>query len=166
MAAVAQPAVSPARQLAAFLAKFSPEVRSIAKASLATMRQRLPGAIEFIYDNYYALVVGFGPNERPSDALFSIVIYPRHVSLCFLYGAELDDPQGILQGSGNQVRHIRLTNAATLDLAGVKALMTQAVDGSDVPFNRRGRRRMIVRMVSAKQRSRRPAARVQTRRSA
>src|SRR5215813_638748 len=108
-------AVSPARQLAAFLAKFSPDVRTVAKASLATMRKRLPGAIEFIYDNYYALVIGFGPSERPSDALFSIAIYPRHVTLCFLYGVELDDPHRILQGSGNQVRHIRLASAATLD---------------------------------------------------
>ena len=99
---------SPERQLAGFLAKFSPEVRSVAKAALATMRKRLPGAIELVYDNYYALVIGFGPNERPSEAIFSIVLYPRHVSLCFLFGAELDDPHKVLQGNGNQVRHIRL----------------------------------------------------------
>ena len=159
-------AVSPARQLAAFLAKFSPEVRAVAKASLTTMRQRLPGAIEFIYDNYYALVVGFGPSERPSDALFSIAIYPRHVTLCFLYGVELDDPRKILQGGGNQVRHIRLANASTLDDPDVKALIAQAVRTSDPPFDRRARRRMFVRMVSAKQRSRRAPKPVPARRSA
>jgi hypothetical protein len=149
-------AASPARQFAGFLAKFSPEVQSVAKAALATMRKRLHGAIEFVYDNYYALVVGFGPNERPSEAVFSVVMYPRHVSLCFLFGAELDDPQKILQGNGNQVRHIRLENAATLDLPEVKALMAQAIDASDTPFNRTGRRKMLIRMASAKARSRRP----------
>jgi hypothetical protein len=147
---------SPARQLAGFLAKFSPEVRSVAKAALATMRKRLPGAIEFVYDNYYALVIGFGPNERPSEAIFSIVLYPRHVNLCFLFGAELADPQKVLQGSGNQVRHIRLEDASTLGKPDVKALIAQAIEASDTPFNRKGRRKMLIRMVSAKQRSRRP----------
>jgi hypothetical protein len=36
-------------------------------------------------------------------------------------------------------------------------LMTQAVKGSDTPFDRHARRRMIIRMVSKKQRPRRPA---------
>ena len=131
----------------------------MAKGAIATMRKRLPGAIEFVYDNYYALVVGFGPNERPSEAVFSVVMYPRHVSLCFLFGAELDDPQKILQGSGNQVRHIRLDSAATLDRPDVKALITQAINASDTPFNRSGRRKMLIRMASAKPRSRRPRPR-------
>jgi hypothetical protein len=159
---VEKSAASPARQLAGFLAKFSPEVQSRAKAALATMRKRLPGAIEMVYDNYYALVVGFGPNERPSEAIFSVVIYPRHVSLCFLYGAELDDPQKILQGSGNQVRHIRLEQAVTLDQPEVKALISQAIKASDTPFTRTGRRKMLIRMASAKPRSRRPAPHART----
>src|SRR4051812_12363694 len=130
------------------------------------MRRRLPGAVEFIYDNYYALVIGFGPHERPSDALFSIVIYPRHVSLCFLYGAELDDPQKLLQGNGNQVRHIRLAGAATLDEPDVKALIAQAIRTADPPFDARRRRHMTVRMISAKPRSRRPSKPLPPRRSA
>ena len=60
---------TPAAQLSGFLAKFSPEVRAVAKAALATMRKRLPGSVELVYDNSYALVIGFGPNDRPSDAL-------------------------------------------------------------------------------------------------
>ena len=42
---------SPGQQLEGFLAKFSPEVRSVAKAALGKMRKRLPGAVEFVYDN-------------------------------------------------------------------------------------------------------------------
>src|SRR5436190_21449158 len=79
-------------QLAGFLAKFPPEVRKTAKAALAAMRRHMPGAVEHVYRTH-ALVVGFGPNERPSDALFSVVLYPRHVTLCFLQGALLEDPE-------------------------------------------------------------------------
>ena len=35
-----------------------------------------------------------------------LVIYPRKVSLCFLYGARLADPERRLAGGGKQVRHI------------------------------------------------------------
>jgi len=153
------PAPSPAQQFAGFLAKFSPEVRAVAKAAIATMRKRVPGATELVYDNYYALVVGFGPNERPSDAIFSIAIYPRHVSLCFLYGVELDDPQKVLQGGGNQVRHIRLEEgASTLGKPAVRALIAQAIESAalnNVPFDRKARRRMIVRMIATRPRPRR-----------
>ena len=149
--------MTPAAQLAGFLAKFTPEVRSVTKAARAFLRTRLPGAVEFVYDNAYALVIGFGPNGRPSDAWFSIVIYPRHVSVCFLQGVLLDDPGGLLQGSGNQVRHIRLLpDASVLERPGVRALLTRAVKASEVPWDRKQRRQLLIRAVSANQRPRRP----------
>ena len=154
------PKMTPARQLAGFLAKCSPEVRSVARAARASLRTRLPGAVEFVYDNSYALVIGFGPNGRPSDAWFSIVMYPRHASICFLQGALLDDPARLLQGHGNQVRHIKLLpDASVLKRPGVAALLTQAVKTSDVPWNRRQPRKLIIRAISAKQRPRRPRSR-------
>jgi hypothetical protein len=152
--------VTAAAQLAGFLAKYSPEVRSVAKAARAILRTRLPGAVEFVYDNAYALVIGFGPNERASEAWFSIAIYPHHASICFLQGALLDDPERLLQGNGNQVRHIRLLpDASVLKRPGVAALMTQAVKTSDVPWNRKQPRKLLIRAVSANQRPRRPRPR-------
>ena len=56
---------SPKQQLDSFLAKFTPEMASFARRALVQMRKRLPNAIEMVYDNYNALVVGFAPNERP-----------------------------------------------------------------------------------------------------
>jgi hypothetical protein len=35
------------------------------------------GAIELVYDNYNALVIGYGPTERASDALIFLAVYPR-----------------------------------------------------------------------------------------
>ena len=50
------------------------------------MRARLPGAIELVYDNYNFFVIGFGPNDKPSQAIFSIAAHARGVNLCFLQG--------------------------------------------------------------------------------
>jgi len=148
--------VTPAAQLAAFLATFPPEMRKTAKTALATIRKHMPGAVELVYRTY-ALVIGFGPNERPSDALFSVVLYPRHVTLCFLQGALLDDPDTLLSGSGNQVRHIRLIpDASVLDRPGVRSLIRQAIESSDVPLDPKRRRKLVIRSVSSKYRNVRP----------
>ena len=88
------------RQLDSFLGKYDPEIAAFAGRALARMRKLVPGAIEMVYDNYNALVIGFCPTERPSEAIFSIVLYPRYVSLCFLQGAGLPDPANRLHGSG------------------------------------------------------------------
>ena len=82
-------------------------MEKLARAALVKMRKRLPNAIEFVYDNYNALVFGFGPNERPSDAIFSIaMISPQARALCFLQGAKLPDSHKRLKGSGNVVRNV------------------------------------------------------------
>ncbi|MEO6725335.1 MAG: DUF1801 domain-containing protein [Blastocatellia bacterium] len=148
---------SPEKQLAGFIAKYTPEVAAAAQAALAKMRARLPGALELVYDNYNALAIGFGANERTSDAIFSIALYPRWVSLFFLHGVGLADPQKLLKGSGKVVRHIVLENAETLDKPAVQALIAQALEKERVKFDGAAPGRIIIKSISAKQRPRRPA---------
>ena len=148
--------LSPERRLATFLAKYTPEIAARAQAAIEKMRARLPGAVEMVYDNYNALVVGFGAEERPRDAVFSIAVYPDHVTLCFIWGAGLFDPDGLLRGGGNQVRHIRLDGPEALDAAPVLALMTEAVARSAKPFDETQPNRIVIRAVAEKQRPRRP----------
>ena len=111
-----------------------------------------------VYDNYNALVVGFVPNERPSDGILSIVVYPRNVALCFLQGAKLPDPDKLLQGGGSVARHITLKDGETLDQPAVRRLIKSALARAKVPLNPRQRRQLIIRSISANQRPRRPRA--------
>jgi len=147
--------LSPERQLAKSLAEYTPEIAAQAKAVLAAMRARLPGAVEMVYDNYNALVVGFGAEERPREAVFSIAVYPDHVTLVFIWGAGLFDPGKLLRGEGNQVRHIRLDGPETLDAAPVRALMAEAIARSARPFDETQPNRTVIRAVAAKRRPRR-----------
>ena len=145
-------------QLDAFLGKFLPEVEDIARQALKKMRARLPGAIELVYDNYNALAIGFATSERASDAIFSIALYPRWVSLFFLMnGTKLHDPERLLKGGGNKVRHIVLENVAILDDPAVLDLMAQALELSPKQIDAAQQRRMIIKSISPKQRPRRPA---------
>ena len=148
---------SPEKQLAGFIAKYTPEVAAVAQAALAKMRLRLPGALELVYDNYNALAIGFAPSERTSEAIFSIALYPRWVSFFFLHGAGLADPQKLLKGSGKVVRHIVLKDVAILDDPAVQALIAQTLGKEHVKFDGAAPGQIIIKSISAKQRPRRPA---------
>jgi len=152
-----RPNPSAEAQLTYFLAKFTPEIASLATAILAKMRERYPTALELVYDNYNALAIGFSPTERASNGIFSIALYPRWVSLFFLQAKGLPDPQRLLQGSGSVVGHIVLPEADKLDEPAVKTLMREAAARAAVPFDPRGEHQLIIKSVSARQRPRRPA---------
>jgi hypothetical protein len=144
-------------QLEEFLAKFTPEIAGLAKAALVKMRERLPGAVEMVYDNYNALVIGFGPTERASEAILSIAVYPRWLNLFFLYGKGLRDPEKLLKGSGNQVRSIMIESAGILEDPAVEDLIAQALERARVPIDFSQKRKLIIRAIAEKQRPRRPA---------
>jgi hypothetical protein len=146
----------PRQQLDGFIDKYTPNVAALAQQVLIKMRQRLPGAIELVYDNYNALAIGFGPTERASDAIFSIALFPRWVSLYFLHGADLPDPQKVLKGTGRQARHIVLEVASDLDRPPVRKLMECGLASAAKPLDRTSRRRIVIKSISKKQRPRRP----------
>ena len=145
------------KQIASFLAKYTPQMAATASDARERMRKRIPGGVEFVYDNYNALVFGFGPTERPSDAVLSLAIFPEWVTLCFLKGASLADPKKMLKGSGNVVRNIRLSSPAHLEDPDVERLVAAAIVAAEPSFeNDAAGPRTIVKSISAKQRPRRP----------
>jgi hypothetical protein len=145
------------RQLASFIAKFTPEVATLAEDILGEMRKLYPTALELVYDNYNALAIGFGPTERTSEAVYSIALFPRWVSLFFLQAKGLPDPDKMLRGSGTVARHIVLPTAAMLHQPPVRELMREAAMRAKVPFDAKGKPQLIIKSISAKQRPRRPA---------
>jgi hypothetical protein len=144
-------------QLDSFIDKYTPEVVADARRALAFLTERLPTACRLVYDNYNALVVGFGASDKVGDIILSIALYPRYVTLFFLRGTALPDPHGLLEGSGVTVRSVRLDPISRLETAEVGALIDAAVgNGPALPATGNGR--LIIKSISAKQRPRRPTA--------
>lgn len=145
-------------QIDSFLAKYEPAVASAARKCRAWMRRRVPGGYEFIYDNYNALVFGFGPSDRPSEAVLSLAVMPRWVTLCFLKGAKLRDPKNLLNGSGKIVRSMHLTSPAHLDDREVGRLISAAIRAAKPSYRVSGGQPVtVIRSISTSQRRRRPA---------
>ena len=150
--------MTPRQQLDSFIDKYTPRVASLARAAFAWMRKRFPGATVLVYDNYNALAIGFGSSEKASEAVFSIALYPRWVSLFFLRGAALPDPRRRLIGSGKQVRHIVLDRIEVLEEPAVLALMEAAATRSELPSITAAAGKILIKSISPKQRPRRPAS--------
>jgi hypothetical protein len=146
---------SPEQQLDGFIAKFDAKNAKLIREIRAFLRRRFPTASELVYDNYNFFVIGYATSERPSDCIVSIAAQAKGVSLSFYHGSSLPDPHGILQGSGNQNRFIRLTGAADLERPEVEALLQAASEYPKTPLPATGKGKLIIRSVSEKQRSRR-----------
>ena len=143
-------------QLTEFLARFTPEIAGRAEEILIRVRSRFSHALELVYDNYNALAIGFGPTERASDAIVSIAVYPRWVSLFFLQAKGLPDPTGLLKGQGSVAKHIVLPDASKLDEPVIQQLIDEALSRAKVPLDSATTHRIIIKSISARQRPRRP----------
>jgi hypothetical protein len=140
-----------------FIARYTPEVGAGLRAARAHLRALFPRGHELVFDNYNALVFGFSPTERTSGAFISVAGYPRWVTLFFLRGVELDDPHALLQGSGTQVRGIRLRSTQQLSEPAVQALIAQAIEPHRAELLRAAPLHTSIKSVAARQRPRRPA---------
>ena len=145
---------APERQLAGFVAKFSPSNQRLVRALRAAARATLPGTNELVYDNYNFLVLAYSPTEKPSDSYFSIGFDKNGANLFFGYnGAKLPDPKRLLRGKGARNRFVRLASVKTFRAPDVAALIEASIAASK-PMDR-GKGRLVIRAVSPKQRPRR-----------
>lgn len=67
-----------------------------------------PDSNELLYHTH-ALTTVFSISEKLSDAFCMIPIYTNHLHLGFNKGTLLEDPLGLLQGTGKLIRHIPVT---------------------------------------------------------
>jgi hypothetical protein len=144
-------------QLKGFIDKFEPGHQALIRAARKAMRRKFPTANEIVYDNYNFFVIGYGPNERPSDCFISIAAAANGVGICFLHGAILPDPKKVLLGSGKQTRFVRLQSASALQEPEIDTLLKLAAAKGKAPLPTAGRGKLIIRLISKKQRPRRKA---------
>src|SRR6266581_6805639 len=115
------PVYSAPAALIKFLRPYDPEIRELALQLRALVLEEMAPCYENIYDAYSAVAIGYGTSDRLRDGIFHIAVYSKHVNLGFNDGASLEDPKGILQGNGNQIRHITIKSAEDIKRPGLRA---------------------------------------------
>lgn len=102
-----------------WLAEDPIELTSIAKTWFAEMRQCGDDVVELVHDGC--------PVACVEDAPFAYVdAFTSHVNVGFFYGAWLDDPARLLEGSGKRMRHVRVKPDRPLNAAALRKLIDTA----------------------------------------
>ncbi len=143
-----------------FLAKYSSEIATQMEAAREHLASHFPRGYELVYDNYNALAIGYSSSEKASDVVVSIAAYPKWVTLFFLKGVSLYDPEMKLQGTGSQVRSVRLQPPSVLMEEAVQGLIQEAIVPVSARLAAAPPLQTVIKSVSKKQRPRKPPASV------
>jgi hypothetical protein len=116
----------PPPALIKFLKPYDREIRDLALKLRALVLEEMAPCYENIYDAYSAVAIGYGTSDRLKDGIFHIAVYSKHVNLGFNDGATLDDPKGILKGTGAQIRHITIKTPDDIRRPEIRAYVRRA----------------------------------------
>ena len=95
------------------------ELRPFVEVWFAHMRHCGNDVRELMHDGMPTACVG--------DAAFGYVnAFKQHVNVGFFFGALLDDPGQLLQGTGKRGRHVKLRPGETVDAVALSALIQAA----------------------------------------
>ena len=144
-------------EIETFVSRYSDEIAAQLGRARAELRRHIPNGYELVYDSHNALIFAFGPAPRASQLVISVAGYPEWVTLFFAKGAGLEDPRGLLEGSGPAIRSVRLIPFEALKSQPVQALIKRALAAQAATFKRAPPLTTVVKAISAKQRPRRPA---------
>ena len=102
----------------AFIRKLDPQRKEIAVELRALINKHAPAAEE---------TIAWGqPWWKLNGWLCTVYTAGDHVNFGFYRGAELDNPDGLLEGTGKGMRHIKVYAVNDIKKAKFKALITQA----------------------------------------
>jgi len=112
--------------------KIPPAVRPIVQAARQTVKAVAPTADEISYQSqpprsstYMWKIVRYAVDGAN---VVGIGTFPRHSTMFFYRGRELDDGSGLLEGSGKDSRFITLRTPADAERPAVKRLVKKAFE--------------------------------------
>jgi hypothetical protein len=111
----------------ALLTRFSDDVQEIALRLRARVLAVMPNMHEGVYDVGYTVSIVFGPAPKQRDTVVYVASFAKHVNLGFPTGAELDDPQRVLEGTGAKMRHVKFRTVDEADAAWVDGYLHDAL---------------------------------------
>ena len=95
------------------------ELGAIAQRWFEVMRGCGDDVRELLHDGHPTACVG--------DAAFAYVnAFTAHVNVGFFRGAEIADPEGLLEGTGRFMRHVKLRTAEAVDANALRGLIHAA----------------------------------------
>jgi hypothetical protein len=118
------------------LAGHTREICAMAERLRRLVRETVPDAVEAAYPVWH----GIGYCHPESGYFCGIFPQKNSVKLGFEYGVLLPDPDGLLQGSGKQVRYLFFKEAKEIRVGAIRKLIRAAIR---LPIEKEAKRWMM-----------------------
>ena len=112
------------RTIETLLESYPSDVQATALGARRLIRRLLPNVEECVDASAAVIGYGFGPGYR--GVVCTLILSKSGVKLGVVRGAELEDPRGLLRGSGKVHRYVQLHAPADLRQAGLSQLIKAA----------------------------------------
>ena len=86
-----------------------------------------PDVVEVPWPNQKIIGYGVGP-KKMSEHFCYIGAQTKYVNLGFYYGALLPDPEGLLEGTGKKLRHIKVKEVDMVDQPALREMIEVSLD--------------------------------------
>ncbi len=110
----------------AVLAEHDPAVADAARAVQRLVVASLPAAVETFDPGDGLLAIGTSRSMR--DFLFAIIPHRAYVNLQLADGVDLPNPDGLIEGTGKRIRHVKVRSAEGAGSAAVRAIVEAQVE--------------------------------------
>jgi hypothetical protein len=107
------------------LASSSAPIAATARALRSAVQDAIPSAVQTVDAPDRLLAFGTGPKLR--DMLFAIIPHTGHVNLQLADGADLPNPDGLIEGTGKRVRHVKVRSVEVAGSPAVRAIIDAQV---------------------------------------
>ena len=109
------------------VAPHTPGVREVFRALRSLVGEVMPDATEQLDMPDRLLAFGFGPpgGIRIRDLAVALIPHTAHVNAQLADGAVLDDPLGIVEGTGKRIRHVKCRSLQDVARPALRALLEE-----------------------------------------
>jgi hypothetical protein len=109
-----------------YLAGLDPNLLEIAVALRKMVRYEIPNAIEMVDSASH--LIGYGFDKGYKGLICAIVPQHGYVTLMLSRGAELSDPEGLLEGTGKRARHVKVRSVEVAATQALRSLLKMNAD--------------------------------------
>jgi hypothetical protein len=107
----------------AFIERQTPSVQPVVRRLRELVRATLPDLNEYV-DRHG--VIRYGRGSGMSEWVCYISGHKAHANLGFARGASLPDPEGLIEGTGKNLRHVKVRSVAEAEREGLRGLLEEA----------------------------------------
>ena len=101
------------------------EVKDLTDYAKALIQDIMPEVVELAWPKQNIVSYGVGP-KKMSEHFCYIALFKERINLGFYYGADLPDPHNLLEGTGQNMRHVKISSTKQLDDPALRQLIETA----------------------------------------